>query len=222
MGRGLLVFKGEDGGKAKKKNKKKTKHASASTPTATSCEREQRLVVDATAAAAAAAAAATDTTAAPQPKIQEGTGLITTSGTVVTGHETRFQRELRVGDAIVIQQQQQQDGNSSNPEMRVVTMCLSDTSLNLSSAFSHNLSRPTSFQFIQKSRTITRTIQQQSAEPSSSSLYDGSSTTTTREVVYREKTEHDSYRIKRIQVDADVSRTDMLHLRSKKTSDKYC
>ena len=54
---------------------------------------------------------------------------------------------------------------------------------------------------------------------SSSSGKTGSS-----ELVYREKTEHGSYRIKRVQVDGTtpVDRGDLLYMRTKKKSDKYC
>jgi hypothetical protein len=50
-------------------------------------------------------------------------------------------------------------------------------------------------------------------------------TNSTNTVVYRERTEHGNYRIKQMKVvdgNAITNRSDLLDMRSKKTSDKYC
>ena len=46
--------------------------------------------------------------------------------------------------------------------------------------------------------------------------------TNTGEIMYREKTEHGSYRIMREQTDVEMSRSDLLSFRAKKKSDRYC
>ena len=150
------------------------------------------------------------------PAIQNGKGQITTSGTVVTGHNgTQFLRQLRVGDAILVQ-----------GEMRVVTMCLSDISVNLSSAFSSNYVQPTSYQFICKprekqSKQTTEKLQQLQEEEQSKSAA-GSYASSNRELVYREKTEQGSYRFVKKTLDHEATRGDLLEMRTKKLSDKYC
>jgi hypothetical protein len=229
MGRGLLVFKGAE--KVAKKNKRNSKHsqkaATTESGTAVVTEHEAtnspRKLPPPTAIHLGGkneAAALTQ-----PPRIQDGMGVITTSGTVVTGHDTRFQRELAVGDAILVKVTDTKTGEVQQ-EMRVLTICLSDTSLNLSSSFSQNLSQPTAFQFIRKPRDRTRdaaTAHHKAAEDASvegkqaSGLYGSTS-----ELVYREKTEHGSYRIKRVEVGRDLTRDDLLEMRTKKKHDKYC
>ena len=209
MGRGLLVFKGDK--HTKEKKKKKTKHT-----------KEHAAIQQSVPIPVAKASLPEEPKHKQAPKLQNGTGQLTTSGTVVTGHNTRFQKDLAVGDAILV-------NVNGNQEMRVITMCLSDSSLNLSSSFSHNLSEPTQFQFIRKPRAKDSSIvaKQKAAEELASAgrqaagLYGTGSNA--NELVYREKTEHGSYRIRRVQVaDKDVSRGDLLEMRTKKKSDKYC
>lgn len=222
MGRGRLLFKGDDESKAKKKKKKKVKHAvigddgRAATEAASGTTRSGGATTAKTAVARPSVEASTQAAAPAPPTIRQGTGHISTSGTVVSGIDTRFERELSVGDALMVQ-------FPTGQEMRVVTMRLSDTSLNLSSAFSQNLVQPVAFEYIAKPKAASRTGKDSSlptnATNSASGIYESS---TAGEVVYREKTEHGSYRIKRMQVQGDVSRTDMLHMRAKKKSDKYC
>ena len=234
MGRGALTFKGE----SPKKRKKKNKHSTAAV-----LDHEHK---DSAAAAAAAAApaklvAADTVTEYPSststsvelarrdkptssPQLRQGTGHITTSGTVVTGHDTRFMKEINSGDAVVV-----------NQEMRVVTMRLSDISINLSSAFTQNYATPVCFQYICKPRSGPSATAKAEAREKATiegqhafDIYKGGSggsssgNVGSSELVYREKTENGSYRIKRVQVDGSKDRVDLLDLRTKKKSDKYC
>jgi hypothetical protein len=235
MGKGQLLFKGE------KKKKQKSKHsrnkteevalvlASSSSPSS-----------DAAAAAVAPAAAASgknNTTEASSssssqvPQIRKGTGKITVSGTVVTGHDTCFDKQVSAGDALLVQLAG--EGGGKQPpiqEMRVITMCLSNQSLNLSSGFSQNLKYPTEFSFIRKPRNLQKErqqLQKKQAETERQEEEHAFGTYATNEaLVYREKTETGSYRIKKVQLDdgakQTTSRGDLLYLRAKKTSDKYC
>ena len=214
MGRGQLLFKGE------KKKKKKSKHslknddeqdvssvAAASVP-----------VIEKPVAATAASSALNTTNDQETPQMRKGTGQITTSGTVVSGYETLFEKQVSIGDAILVQI------IGGQQEMRVVTMRLSNISLNLSSAFSSDLKSPTAFHYIGKPRDKQkeRELAAKKAKLSQSELEaQAFGTYASQDLVYREKTETGSYRIKREKASAD-SRGDLLHLRAKKTSDKYC
>lgn len=246
MGRGKLTFKGESSEARKRKwSKSKFKTESSVNDCNNTLEANEASVSrssvvagqttetsdsgdlsgtsrSATTGPSASAAADESHTAAVRP----GTGTITVSGTVVTGHKTRFLKELQVGDAVIVLM------NGNQPEMRVVTMRLSDISLNLSSPFSQQVkSQP--FQFINKPRNhvqeahLAKLQSDQHAkdeESKASGVYGA-----TNELVYREKTEHGSYRIKKIKLEGgasragdEISRGDLLELRTKKKSDKYC
>jgi G3E family GTPase len=160
------------------------------------------------------------------PTIKDGTGKITTSGTVVSGQNTKFEKEISIGDAIIITFTD--NNNQKKEEMRVVTMRLSNISLNLSSAFSQNVSLPLNFRYVRKPRNVEqeqrkeRQKQNEEAKEKEKSAYDiyGDGNT----LVYREKTETGSYRLKQqhISSTSQSTRGDLLHLREKKTSDKYC
>ena len=244
MGKGQLLFKGE---KPKKKSKK-SKHSHSSNSSNHDNHRqdddnEKRVIpiaegVDHATADLAVASrplATTPSVAPPPPPtggslMKHGTGKITTSGTVVTGYETRFEKELQAGDAILCTL-----GNGGTEELRVVTMRLSNISLNLSSAFSTNIKTPTSFQYIRKPRDVHKeraeahkrtaeTLREQKTH--AFDLYGNDS------LVYREKTETGSYRIKREPLSGTTGKTaaataarsrgDLLEMRAKKTSDKFC
>ena len=174
-----------------------------------------------------------NTSASAVPSIENGTGHITTSGTVVSGHDTKFEKEIHVGDAILVTISL--PDNTTAEEMRIVTMRLSNVSLNLSSAFSQNLSEPQSFRFVRKPKNLEqerrkeRQKQLEEANEIEKSAFDiygkdnrggGENTVFT----FREKTETGSYRVKQQHVSSSgsITRADLLDLRSKKTSDKYC
>ena len=77
----------------------------------------------------------------PEIVVLTGTGRISTSGTTVQGHEgTKFMRELRAGDAVVITHP-----TTLCDETRLVKMVLSDSSMGISSAFSSDLISRTLF-----------------------------------------------------------------------------
>jgi hypothetical protein len=244
MGRGALVFKGETAVKKKKKKSSKHHHHSSKKPRKPDVGddvgdvHEASVVVEGTSQQLfpnkkpAVAGAAP-----PALQIKTGSGKITSSGTVVTGHETRFLKEIHAGDAILVQvtSSSSNKNQQKEEEMRVVTMRLSDISLNLSSPFTQNLSTPVSFQYINKpsaARAAGKTTEAGSNKTQEDAagalgMYDGGSSN--NELVYREKTEHGSYRIKRVKVggqdgtsSSSLSRQDLLEMRTKKKSDKYC
>ena len=211
--RGALVFKGESPKKkSKKKKHSKKEHAAAAKTDASTIEPVSTAVLP---------PVVRPQQQKPQvPTMKEGTGRITTSGTVVTGHDTRFDKELNQGDALIIMKDGQQ-------EMRVVTMRLSNNSCAISSAFTENCKLPTPFHIINKPRNkeqerlqkqLAARKEQEETEQQAFGTY-----AKTDELVYREKTEHGSYRIQRVKVDnPNTTRGDLLQMRTQKKSDKYC
>lgn len=237
MGKGALIFKGEEKPPLKKKTKKtKVKYGDissrgvANNPTKDDDELDNEDGADADtdqkqsrmslggplnakstptpAASSSRSSEVVSSTPAPSIVPKEGKGLITTSGTVVMGHNgTLFTKQLRAGDALLVGQ-----------EMRVVTMCLSDISINLSSAFSQDCIQPTPYQFIARPRR-NKVV---AAPPPVDAANEGEGGSNHRELIYREKTEHGSYRFRKEILDQDVTRGDLLEMRTKKKSDKYC
>ena len=209
MGRGQLTFKGETTKKAKKKAKHDRKEdVKVSAPQVVLPRSNDELQQN--------VSKPTKDSTSLSPAIEDGIGQITTSGTVVMGHGTSFTNTLSVGDAILVHVEEDQPH-----EMRVITMCLSNTSINLSSPFSRNLTAPTSFQYIRKPKSSVQSRaaknQMELDDHERASGFQGS-----HELVYRERTENGSYRIKKETVSGDVSRTHLLEMRAKKKSDKYC
>lgn len=221
MGRGALVFKGD----TKKKKKSKKKHlvmddgAIAATGTITTTRAST--VDTLTPSLPIVVPRTTPSSSTTQQLLKEGSGQITTSGTVVTGYDTRFEKELSMGDAIIVRIGEQQ-------EMRVVTMRLGNISCAISSSFSSNIKQRTDFSIIHKPRDQRRealvsaqkeVVDKEEEEKQAFGTY-GS----TDELVYREVTEHGGYRIKRVKVEGQkkVTRSDLLSMRTKKKSDRYC
>ena len=237
MGRvGKLKFKGEAKKKSKKssKNKLSSPDAHQSTSTDSTTQNQQQQQQDLSYAGGASVARGGDsgtsnndnnesaiaTSHNKNPQISEGQGFITTSSTVVTGHNTTFKTQLNVGDAILAQ-------TTKGEEMRIVKMVLSNVSISISSAFSSDLKTPTVFKYINKPRDVAREkaakvakarLEQEEVEQRAMGTYGNKK----GEIVYRERTEHGSYRIKREQATTDLSRSDLLAVRAKKKSDRYC
>lgn len=232
MGKGALVFKGDkpkSKSKKSKKSSKKSKHGDGdherrpvSSPSAAAAAQQH---AGSTSAVAAYASSSSAAVAPPQPQIEEGIGRITASGTVLTGHGTQLKKQgIRAGDAILVTV----DGKE---EMRVLTMVLSEGSASLSTPFGISLRNPTAFQYIQKPRDVAKEradkarkirITKEEEARSAFGTYGSGADRGATEFVYREVTEHGSYRIRKEKVDGEVSRGDLLTMRTKKKSDKYC
>jgi len=238
MGRGKLKFKGEE--KAKKKKKSSSKKqlgdgvgainvggddainiatSSAGTESSTTQQQSVAAATNSAHQTNSNETAASSTSMQKSPQISQGQGTITTSSTVVTGHGTSFKTQLHVGDALLAQ-------TSKGEEMRVIKMVLSPISISISSAFTTDLKTPTQFKYINKPRDVTRESQakvakarmeQEEVEQRAMGTYGNKG-----EIIYRERTEHGSYRIKREQATTDMTRSDLLSVRAKKKSDRYC
>lgn len=233
MGRGKLKFKGEEKAKKKKKSNSKNKlvwsevDGDNATNTAASSAGTEPATQQKSVASAANSfhqtnsneSAVPSSTLPKSPQISQGQGTITTSSTVVTGHGTSFKTQLHVGDALLAR-------TSRGEEMRVIKMVLSPISISISSAFSADLKTPTPFKYINKPRDVAREshataakarMEQEEVEQRAMGTYGNKG-----EIVYRERTEHGSYRIKREQATTDMTRSDLLSVRAKKKSDRYC
>ena len=227
MGKGKLKFKGDDKKAKKKKSSSKKKSSGSISEGHTSlANMSSQHQADATASItnnsldSKPAASAVAQQQNEGPKISTGQGLITTSSTVVSGHGTSFKTELRVGDAIIVQ------NDKGVEEMRVITMVLSSVSISLSSSFSSNVKIPSSYKYISKPRNDKRDkarkialarAEKEEIETRAQGTYGGE-----KEIVYREKTAHGGYRIRKEQASGDMGRSDLLAYRSKKKSDRYC
>jgi len=246
MGRGLLLFKGDKASKTKKVRKSKAKYdknvISLSTNISTKESEEEEAIA---APSTTISSSETTTTKIRKPTIEKGTGKITSSGTVLNGILTKFNEEISVGDAIMIMHP-----NTNQQEMRVITMCLSNVSCAISSPFSIDISEYIEFSYInapssiddrrkeEERKKIKLKKDQEQIEKVAFGIYsgikDGNDDTNvvspskgsggkkSKELVYRIPTATGSYRIVREQVDGNVTRGDLLNLRLRKKSDKYC
>ena len=219
MGKGKLVFKGSEGPSKRKvhsKHELEVKSGPILQETKISDEKIRN-----SASARLPQSTQSHVSSKPEtPTLQKGEGMIISSGNVITGFGTKFFSCLNAGDAIVVEIQNKQ-------EMRVVTMRLSDTSAAISTAFSNDLKMPTCFNYIQKPRDFRaeematkkkEAASKQEVERHAFGTY-GAGT----ELVYRERTEHGSYRIKKEGLPSqNLNRSELLEKRAKKTSDKYC
>jgi hypothetical protein len=123
---GKLNLKGVDGGVGKKKKKSKK-------------DKDRR----------DAAAASDEELEIPEwsEDPMPGTGALTSSGVVVTGVGTAFDKELAVGDSILITVVDKYR-NTTSDEIRVVNMVLGKSSLNLQQPFTCDVSTPSNFMFV--------------------------------------------------------------------------
>ena len=217
-GVGRLVFKGDS--KKKKNQSKKAKLKSSnelvskpsdSEPT-NSSSRENAI----------------SSSASGIPVMKEGRGLISSSGSTVMGSNgTKFTKQFRNGDAIVVNVPSEESHENSREEMRVVKMVLSDISCSISSAFSSDLKVPLTFQFInaprnerEERRKRDEAMQNEKAEGEKVAFGTYASK---NELVYREKsTTGTSYVIRKEALGREASRGELLAMRQKKKSDRYC
>ena len=149
------------------------------------------------------------------------------SGTTVQGHEgTKFMRELRAGDAVVITHP-----TTLCDETRLVKMVLSDSSMGISSAFSSDLISRTLFRYVKapeaeghKERAAemleSKKRKKVQDEDAAFGTYAGAGGT---KFTYRERKKIGTgYLIKTEETGAELSRSELMEMRSKKKSDRMC
>ncbi|KAJ1462396.1 hypothetical protein M885DRAFT_505202 [Pelagophyceae sp. CCMP2097] len=161
-------------------------------------------------------------------KVCVGAGRISTSGTAVMGYDgSKFMSELHVGDAVIISHP-----NTLIDETRIVKMVLSDISISISSPFSTDLISTTAFRFISAPRIIETAAMKDkkmreayvSREDTAVGDYAGGGGT---QLVYRQKKGgmvggSNAYHIVKVDLGHEVSRTEMMNMRSKYKSDRHC
>ena len=169
-----------------------------------------------------------------EPVVQRGIGFLTSSGTVVMGHDTKFNSSINPGDAIIVDVPIDDGGKGysrTREEMRIASMSLSDISISISSAFTNDLKTPTPFKFNTKPRNIRKEamekerkekLTQEEIGRSAFGVYRSNTGGNSTEFVYRERTAQGGYRIRRENIQEDTSRSDLLSMRAQKKSDKYC
>ncbi len=225
MGRGKLVFKGDNPKKMKKK-KKKDKHEKNSIEKSSALTSETTLPPNHISSTSNVPMISPTNEDKKQPQIKVGKGKISSSGTVLTGHGTNFMSTLQPGDAIIVL-------IGKKEQMRIITMRLSDTSAAISTPFSESIKSPSSYSYVCKPRDQKREAKKQidkakadreelnrSAFGTYASADAGSADTNF--MVFRERTELGNYRIRKEAVEGDVSRTSLLEMRTTKKSDRYC
>lgn len=249
MGRGLLVFKGDKKANSKSKNKKKKSFSSTQKNNAIVNKKDVPVIETITASINKSTADIVSSNNNNKiPKIEKGSGKIISSGTVITGISTKFRTEFTAGDALIIHyyhsdsqsSHQKQQKEELTQEMRVVTMCLSDTSCAISSAFSNDLKQPMPFSLVRKPRDEDKEREKafskqkeewMETERTAFGTYesgtghgsmDGGGRGGNGILVYREKTETGSYVIKKEELNTEVTRDELLNMRAKKKSDRYC
>lgn len=157
------------------------------------------------------------------PQRNKGAGMVTTSGTAVMGKDTRFKSEVAIGDAIEVLHPK-----TCVPEVRLVKMVLSDISLGIGSAFGSDLSAPTAFHVLKLPKAI-KSEEEKAAEAKRKKEEEeraaygryGGSGADGNTFTYREK-KGESYRIKTVTTEKELTREEMLDLRSKQRGDKFC
>ncbi len=159
-------------------------------------------------------------------KVVSGTGLIYTSSITVHGVGTQFMKELAVGDAIVVMHP-----TSLREETKIVKMVLSDVSIGISSAFSSDLISNTPFSYIKatpaketeegrRAREKKEQEQRQRQEAQAVGTYASQGG---EKFVYRVKNEGSFGGYKIVSEAAGGrSREQLLDMRTKKKSDRYC
>jgi len=177
-------------------------------------------------ASASASASASSAAAAPEDELTVvgGLGRITSSGTTVSGHGTKFQAQLRSGDALIISHP-----TTFAEETRIVKMVLSDLSVAISSPFSTDLITTTPYSFVSAPRAAADTAAVKRASAAKANAEekvafgtyagDGGTKFTYRQ---RRKGAFGGYDIVTEDTGREMSREELLDMRSKKKADRMC
>jgi hypothetical protein len=160
----------------------------------------------------------------PSITIESGVGRITSSGTTVFGHETKFMDQLSPGDAILIKHP-----TSFKDETKIVKMVLSNISIGISSGFSSDIISTTSFQFIKAPKELTINPEdevrntKQKKQDEEVAAFGTYASKGGEEIVYRVKKpgSFGGYAIlKESSAEGSMTREELLNFRSKKKADR--
>ncbi len=153
-----------------------------------------------------------------------GTGAIMSSGTTIMGSGgTRFKAELAVGDAIEVLHPA-----SGVTEIRVLKMVVGDASAGVGSAFSADLGAPTAFHVLRLPRAV-KSAEEERADLAKRRADDERGATGRygsgadgRSYTFREHTAGGTYRVRTVALDGEKSREELLDMRAKLKTDKFC
>ena len=153
-------------------------------------------------------------------EIKHGTGRLSTSANTVTGHYTKFQEELSVGDAIMVTHP-----TSLQQETKIVRMILSNVSMGISSSFSTDLISTTAFQYIKAPKDSSsgandEGIKVKRPRDDEAEAYGTYGSKGGAEAVFRVKTNtaFGGYKIVKQSTGGGTTREELLEMRSKKKS----
>mmetsp|Transcript_16278 Transcript_16278/g.52206 ORF Transcript_16278/g.52206 Transcript_16278/m.52206 type:complete len:221 (+) Transcript_16278:92-754(+) len=150
-----------------------------------------------------------------------GTGELTSSGVVVMGHGTAFDRELTVGDSLLVTVTDRYR-NTTTDESRVVNMVLGKGSLNLTQPFSCDVSAPISFMFVRKAPDMEALRAERDAKKARAARADQASKEVTYKVYKNSTGTWNSWKTVTERMAEGVTREDMLDKRCKMKSDHHC
>eukprot|EP01017_Pseudomicrothorax_dubius_P006889 TRINITY_DN12055_c0_g1_i2.p1 TRINITY_DN12055_c0_g1~~TRINITY_DN12055_c0_g1_i2.p1 ORF type:complete len:179 (-),score=60.19 TRINITY_DN12055_c0_g1_i2:128-604(-) len=146
-----------------------------------------------------------------------GTGRILTSKATVHGKDTKFMKELENGDKIIIMHP-----TTLAKEERKIKAVLSDRSLMIDEPFSSDLISFTHFDYQKKPifKEADATLDEQYREKLNTLSKSIQKPTSTLE--YREKKGMWGYKTVTKKVEGELTREQLLDMRSKKSRDKFC
>mmetsp|Transcript_30751 Transcript_30751/g.100420 ORF Transcript_30751/g.100420 Transcript_30751/m.100420 type:complete len:140 (-) Transcript_30751:136-555(-) len=137
------------------------------------------------------------------------------------GHGTAFDRELSVGDSLLVTVTDRYR-NTTVDESRVVNMVLGKGSLNLTQPFSCDVSAPISFMFVRKAPDMEALRAERDAKKARAARADQASKEVTYKVYKNSTGTWNSWKTVTERVAEGVTREDMLDKRCKMKSDHHC
>uniref|UniRef100_A0A7S3GEQ1 Uncharacterized protein n=1 Tax=Palpitomonas bilix TaxID=652834 RepID=A0A7S3GEQ1_9EUKA len=145
-----------------------------------------------------------------------GSGRISSTGSSVMGMESHFSKEVKEGDWLLIRNQARQEVE----EMKKVKRVMSDISLILEDGFGVDLVTPATYKII----NVPRDDQGRVKDVGGVCLDDLVKERQKNILTYRERVggAFGGYRIKAVAVEGETTKEDLLDMRSKKKSDRYC
>lgn len=151
-------------------------------------------------------------------KPQQGIGRILTSGKSVHGKDTRFMQELKVGDELIIR-----NPSTLVQEVRKISAVLSDKSAGIDDPFTVDLVSYSQYEYRkqnemkEKEMTLDEKYQKKLSEMSKKIKKEEKTILETRE-----KKGMWGYKKVQKELDGELSKEQLLDIRSKKNRDKFC
>ena len=165
----------------------------------------------------ALAAATAEYSAAPVA----GTGKITSSGVVLTGHGTSFSTELGVGDTLLVTVVDRYRNTETN-ESRRINMVLGASSVNIEAPFTCDLTAPTSFMFVRRAPDIDAIRAARAEERKKARREVQDAKEVTYKVLKGDSGPGKVWKTVTEKVDGGMTREEMLERRAREKADRHC